>query len=82
MKRVQELESAGICERIVAEVAKLEDVDPVALPPLYRTIDPDALSSIFAETQRGTDRTGRVVFRYAGYDVTVEFGTTTVVTIE
>ncbi|MCW8172961.1 HalOD1 output domain-containing protein [Natrialba swarupiae] len=82
MKRVFELESVGICDRIVVEVAKLEGVDPIVLPPLYRTIDPDALSSVFAETRRGTDRSGRVAFRYAGYDVTVEFGTTAVVTIE
>ncbi|MEY7848436.1 HalOD1 output domain-containing protein [Natrarchaeobius sp. A-rgal3] len=82
MRRVLQLESVGVCERIVTEVAKLDDVDPVVLPPLYETIDPDALSSVFAQTRRGTVRSGRVEFRYAGYDVTVEFGAETVVTIE
>lgn len=53
-------------EAVLAAVADCADVDPTRLPPLYDTIDPDALDAIF----RG-GRPGRVTFEYAGYEVTV-----------
>ncbi|AGB39965.1 HalOD1 output domain-containing protein [Natronococcus occultus] len=54
---------------VVSAVAEAEDADPVALPPLYEAIDPEALNALLAaepETAVGT-----VAFRYAGYDVEV-----------
>lgn len=52
---------------VIEAVARAEAVDPAKLPPLYDTIDPDALNSLF-ETPC---RTGKVSFRYGGRDVTV-----------
>lgn len=54
---------------VVTEVAKREGVEPTDLPPLARTIDPDALATIVSSAE---DRTVRVEFTYEGYDVTVE----------
>lgn len=38
--------------------------------PLYEVVDPDALDDLFDTNGRG-DATGRVTFRYEGYEVTV-----------
>ena len=57
---------ATASEAVVATVADRSGTDPIALPPLYDSIDPDALDAIF-----GDDRPGRVTFSYAGYEVTV-----------
>jgi hypothetical protein len=54
-------------ERVVRVVADEADVDPLDLPPLYSTIDTDALDTVI-----DTVPTGSVQFRYAGYYVTVE----------
>lgn len=56
---------------VVQQVAERASVDATALPPLYESIDPDALDAIFASTTAGTSRSGRVEFTYAGYRVTV-----------
>lgn len=60
--------SRAVVERIAAE----EGTDPTELPPLYGSIDPDALDDFFSRG-RATDAqsSGRVRFRYAGYDVAV-----------
>lgn len=60
-------------ERVVAAVAARKDVDPVDLVrPLDDVIDPDALDALFAPRSDGQPRgTGRVLFRYYGYQVTV-----------
>ncbi|SEP82527.1 HalOD1 output domain-containing protein [Natrinema salaciae] len=60
-------------ERIVTGVAALEGVDPMALPPLFDAVDPDALAAIFATTESGGRRAGHVGFTYAEHQVTVEF---------
>ncbi|WP_209438485.1 HalOD1 output domain-containing protein [Natronococcus sp. JC468] len=52
---------------IVTELAERTDAEPTTLPPLYEAIDPQALNELF----RG-DRSGRVRFEYAGYEVTVD----------
>lgn len=53
--------------RVVQTVADRADSDPLELPPLYESVDPDALDAFV----RGT-ADGRVEFRYAGYAVTVD----------
>ncbi len=59
-------------EAIVSAVADARDCDPLELPPLFHTIDTDALDSVVAR-QRGPRRqeTVRVEFEYANYAVTV-----------
>jgi hypothetical protein len=59
-------------EAVIDAVAVARECDPVELPPLARSIDVDALGSIFAPTLRGIRRsTGSVTFEYAGFVVTV-----------
>ncbi|MFB6080702.1 MAG: HalOD1 output domain-containing protein [Haloferacaceae archaeon] len=55
---------------VIEAVANAENVDPRELdPPLYEVIDPEALDALFA-AEDGT--APRVVFRYCGYEVTVD----------
>lgn len=54
---------------IVERVADRENVDPLDLPPLHDTVDPDALSALFASPGKGPEN---VTFTYNGYRVTVE----------
>ncbi|AFZ74799.1 HalOD1 output domain-containing protein [Natronobacterium gregoryi] len=82
MTQTLEADSDGVCERIVMAVATLENTEPVELPPLFEAVDPDALTAAFETTESGAERTGRIAFPYAGYDVTVEFGDEPVVTVE
>ncbi|WP_162224219.1 HalOD1 output domain-containing protein [Halorussus salinus] len=66
-------------EAVVLAVADARDRDPIDLPPLNDTLDPDALDALFAETASGRPRTGgRVTFEYAGCTVAV-FGSGDVV---
>lgn len=53
-------------EAIVTAVAEREDVAVTEVPPLYHTIEPDALDQLFDRR-----RPGEVTFEYAGYEVTV-----------
>ncbi|AFK19738.1 hypothetical protein E6P09_01470 [Haloferax mediterranei ATCC 33500] len=77
---------------VVSATAQLIDKDVSELPPLSETIDPDALSRLFAPLSRepasgepivrgskGSAR-GRVRFRYAACDVTVWADGTVMVT--
>lgn len=52
---------------VVETVAAATDRDPVDLPPLYESVDPDALDACVASMASGT-----VTFSYAGYAVTVD----------
>ena len=57
---------------IIEQVASLEETDPVALPPLYDTVDPEALDSLFhSSTSGGARAESTVRFTYCGYDVRV-----------
>lgn len=76
------MDTRGVSEQIISEVANRTNADPMDLPPLYESIDPDALEALFAPTKSGGIRFGRVEFPYAGYDVTVEFDGQPVVTVE
>lgn len=53
-------------ERIVETVATTKSVDPLDLPPLYDSIDPEALEKLVDRMDEG-----EVVFTYAGTEVTV-----------
>ncbi|SEQ84975.1 hypothetical protein SAMN04489841_2517 [Natrinema salaciae] len=51
---------------LLCDISDRERCDIVDLPPLYRTLDPDALDSL-------TESDGvRIDFSYLGYDVTVD----------
>jgi len=53
---------------VVTAVGDVLDVDPLSLPPLYDTIDPDAIDA-FLDSIEGSNH--RLTFSYAG--VSVEF---------
>lgn len=63
--------SATLTAAIVRSVADREGTDPMALPPLYDSVDVDALARVVASMD--TESTaGRVRFSYCGYIVTVD----------
>lgn len=74
-------ETNSVADAIAMTVATVRDRDPTELPPLGRTVDPDALNDIF---QVSNDETGvNVSFEYAGFDVTVTHeGKLTLVDVE
>lgn len=60
-------------QRVPRKVASVLNVDSLELPPLYESVDPDALDGLFAEPDglSGT-RTGALSFAYAGCTVFVD----------
>lgn len=62
---------------ILKAITAREEVDSDDCPPLYDVIDPDALDNLFAPTQAGSERHGKIAFQYCGYRVTV-FGDRTI----
>jgi len=72
--RVQRQES--VTQAVVRAVRSESQSDDRALPPLYSTIDPDALNQLFtrrdAHAEESRHPTGVVEFPYAGYHVRVQ----------
>ena len=65
----------GVAVAVIEAVAAAAGRDPTELPPLYETVDPDALDSLFAHRrQRSAPDECRFAFAYAGYDVVVSDG--------
>lgn len=60
-----------VTECIVDAVANAIEADPLSLPPLYETIDPEALDVLFRTESASPPLDGLVVFVYAGCVVTV-----------
>lgn len=54
-------------ERVVQTVAETKASDPLELPPLFESVDSDALDAFVREVEHGS-----VTFRYAGRSVTVD----------
>jgi len=68
---------------IIERVADHKGVDSTDLPPLSRTVDPDALEALFSHVTDGTERGPvRVSFEYAGYTLHVNADTERVITVE
>jgi hypothetical protein len=55
---------------VLETVAAAERVDPVDLPPLSDTVDPEALNDLIRE-RAGERASATVAFEYYGYEVTV-----------
>ena len=60
-------------EAVVNAVADEEGVSPIDVrPPLYAAVDPDALDDFASRMSCWSSSSpGRIVFAYAGYEVTV-----------
>jgi hypothetical protein len=66
------VDSQPVSQTVVLAVAEATGDDAMELPPLYDTVDPDALNELFDSSTGGAvGRSGRVEFTYAGCDVTV-----------
>ena len=59
-----------ITSKILKEVSKKENCDELDLPPLYHSVDPDALGALSAAS--------RIQFEYIGYNIIVENGEVTI----
>ena len=58
---------------VIQKVATLEGVDSMDLPPLYDSIDPEALDSLLEQRDgHVTDETVSIEFTYNGYTVVVD----------
>lgn len=58
---------------IVEAVAERDGVDETSLPPLYDTIDPDALDVVFDTPSSGAaDHHPRLSFQYCGHTIVIE----------
>lgn len=75
---VQYLESDSVTERVIDTIAEAEGVEPVELDPLYTTIDPDVLDSLFHSQQDSSSEpsapSAEIRFEYQGYAVRVTAG--------
>jgi len=64
----------SVSSKIIDTVARSKQVDATELPPLYETIDPDALDALCSSGTNGAGDDGsaiRIQFTYAGRDVVV-----------
>lgn len=66
-------EHVELSQLVVETVAEAEGVDPLALPPLYSEIDPDALDTLFQPRLQSTSGlpVWEVQFSYHGYTVRI-----------
>lgn len=64
--------STDVSTRVVDALADVAEADPTDIPPLYDTVDPDALDRFFTPLA-DTDGTAAatVEFHHAGFHVTV-----------
>lgn len=72
----------SVTHSVVRAVAAVTGTDPFRLPPLYDTVDPEALSQVVdsLSERSPSSRTGQVSFRLDGCRVTVHADGRTVVT--
>ncbi|WP_340102305.1 HalOD1 output domain-containing protein [Salinibaculum salinum] len=72
MGQFQPSEKCGWIDKVVEEVADREGVDFLELPPIYETVDPDAVTAL-CKTQNGSHVT--VEFTYLDYRITISEAT-------
>lgn len=58
---------------VIETIAVAADREPMAIDPLYETLDPDALDRLIRSSETQSNDEGTTVqFVFAGYDVTVQ----------
>ena len=65
------MNDGSISYALVRKVATEKGVEPEALVPLHDVIDPDALESMFDDTDGSVLRNGHVRFNYEGFSVEI-----------
>jgi len=64
--------SESVSEAVVKAVSAAEDCPPTLLPPLYSTVNPEALNKVFSVTNSDApDRGGHISFQFSSCFVTV-----------
>lgn len=66
----QEVRAVPASEAVVERIATCEGVGPTELPPLYDTIDTEALDSLVGSAEP-SESTLQIEFTYNDYEVTV-----------
>lgn len=66
LQRWDDSSDASLAETIVKAIATVKGVSPMEVPPLYDSVDPDAVESLFEHSD-----SHRIQFRHAGFDVVV-----------
>ncbi|MCL9814605.1 HalOD1 output domain-containing protein [Natranaeroarchaeum aerophilus] len=56
---------------VVMVVSDLEGTDPMELTPLYDSLDPELLDTLFSPRSDGTLAVGEVTFTFEGYEIHV-----------
>lgn len=65
-------EDQSLSTTIIEAVGEATASDPVEMEPLYRSLDPDALNSLFRpRSNDGHQCDGQLIFSFAGHDVAV-----------
>lgn len=72
---------AAVSDLPSAEESPDGDPDGETLPPLYETIDPDALDAVFDRSATGPGAATTLAFTYAGYDVRIDADGVTTITV-
>ncbi|WP_336022479.1 HalOD1 output domain-containing protein [Halobellus salinisoli] len=67
--------TADLTTTIVRRTSEVAGTDPGELPPLYESIDPDALETVASNSES-------VVFTYAGCNIVIKGGDVSVEPIE
>ncbi|OVE83836.1 HalOD1 output domain-containing protein [Natronolimnobius baerhuensis] len=62
----------SVTEAVIDAVATATGTDPIELPPLYDSIDPDALNTLFDRQREGAGL--EMAFFYADYHIAIEGG--------
>ncbi|MFB6122851.1 MAG: HalOD1 output domain-containing protein [Haloferacaceae archaeon] len=70
-ERIERTHREPVCLAVQTAVAAVEDVEPVDLPPLAESVDPDALGRLFDPDSTNVDQR-RMEFVYAGYRILVD----------
>lgn len=72
MAQTMERQSESVTAAVVERIADIESVGVYDVAPLFESIDPDALETIFAESS--SSEHVRIEFSHAGYRVTIDGG--------
>jgi hypothetical protein len=62
-----------VSEAVVKAVSAAEDCPSASLPPLYNTVNPEALERVFKVTNSDApNRSGQITFQYSESVVTID----------
>ena len=72
MPQIMVSQSESVMQSVVEKIATAEGVGTVDIAPLFKSIDPDALETLFAESTSAEHIT--IEFDHYGYHVTIDGG--------